>query len=128
MQFDAIIIPSQTIVPLGIALAHLALALFILFRRRFRNFAFPRLFILYLVLTSLWDVNLVFNSQQHLAARYFLPNFNAMQLSVYGLIVLGLFYWMFARSFLQLSWRSPGFWLFLIAIAGIFLAITAANW
>jgi len=97
--FDAIVLLGQAVVPVGIALTHLVLCLFVLFRRRRSNDALTRLFIAHLLLTAVWNVNLAVAVVGTMPAT--LPGFTWMQIALYGLIALGALYWTFARAFWQ---------------------------
>lgn len=117
MLFDLIVLPSHVIVPLGIALAHIALCLYVLFQRRL-NDATDCLFVSYLFLTILWDINLAvaLNNLPTL-----LPGLTWAQLASYGMIVLGMVYWAFARAFLQRSWTT--LWGWAIGVIGLVVAV-----
>jgi PAS domain S-box-containing protein len=123
MPFHLLLVPSQTIIPLGVALAHLVLISFVIYRRRFKNFAFPWLFNIYLLLTALWNLILILVVSNQIPLK--LPLLDWMGLGLYGLIGLGIFYGLFARSFLQLSWQSSAAWLFyLIGLGGLAVVIS----
>lgn len=128
MILESIILPSQAVVPLGVALAHLILALYIIYRRRFRSFVFPHLFIAYLFLTVLWNINLIIIVVNRVPMP--LPGLTWVQLVPYGLAVLGLIYWLFGWSFLQRSWKSPLAWIVgLIGLSSLGLAVSLdARW
>ena len=123
MLINSIALPSQAIIPLGIALAHIALCLYVLFRRQLDD-TINQLFIAYLLLTILFNINLVV-----IIARVstLLPGFGVTQIVPYWLIILGLVYWAFARAFLQRSWLSP--WGWGLALAGLAAAFSLdAGW
>ena len=121
MSFDTLILPSQAVVPLLVALGHLIVALGIVFRRRFRSNVFPHIFVAYLVLTILWDVNLVIVVLDRTLEP--MPNSTWLQFVTYGLVGLGMLFWVFARAFLGLSWSSP--WARMFRVIGlVILAIT----
>ena len=104
-------------VPLEIALAHLVLCLYILLRRWLDDTT-GRLFVAYLFMTALWNVNLAAIAN---GVTPIDPGLTWTQLAYYGLIVLGIAYWTFARAFLQRSWISPVGWA--IGIAGLVVAV-----
>ncbi|MBN1220759.1 MAG: PAS domain-containing protein [Anaerolineae bacterium] len=114
---ESILLSSQTATPFGITLVYLILCLYLFWRRKF-NDILGRLFGLYLFLGILWNVNLI-------AAVINIPlatNLSWVQLASYGLVVLGLVYWVFARVFLQ----RPGlaWWGWLIGIVGLAVMIS----
>jgi len=117
--FDAVVLLGQAVVPVGIALAHLALCVYVLFRRRRAQDTLTRLFIAYLLLVAIWNVNLIVIVVGHVPAP--IPGFTWMQFALYGLIVLGVLYWAFARAFLQRPWAAP--WGWAIGLAGLALAV-----
>ena len=119
MPFDAVVLLGQAVVPAGIALAHLALCLFVLFRRRHSNDTLTRLFIAYLLSSAIWNVDLVLIAVGDVPVP--LPGLTWRQLALYGLIVLGTLYWAFARAFLQQSWTAP--WGWGTALAGLALTV-----
>lgn len=121
-MLNSIVLPSQAVVPLGVAIAHLALIFFIIYRRRFRSYVFPHIFVAYLLLTFFWNINLVI-VVNNFPTRW--PGLSWTQLAPYGLGLLGLLYWMFARAFLQTSWKSPWTWLLgITGLAGLALAVS----
>jgi PAS domain S-box-containing protein len=115
---DPVTLPAQSIVPLEVAMAHLALCLFIILRR-WLNDTTGRLFVAYLFLTAVWDIILVIVADQ---IPGLLPGLNWAQLACYILIVLGALYWTFARAFLQQAWVSPWGWAF--GAIGLIVAFT----
>jgi len=117
--FDAVLLMGQALVPVCIALAHLALDLFVLFRRRLGGDALPRLFLAYLLLTSVWNVGLVLAIVDDVPAV--LPGLTWTQLTFYGLILLGVLYWSLTRAFLQRTCVAP--WAWGIGLAGLCLAV-----
>jgi len=100
-------------VPLEVALAHLVLCLYILLRRWLDNTT-GRLFVAYLFLTAIWNVNLVAVAND---VPPLVPGITWTRLACYSFIVLGIVYWTFARAFLQRSWKLPEGWA--IGIAGL---------
>jgi PAS domain S-box-containing protein len=121
MSFDTLILPSQAVVPLLVALGHLTVALIIVFRRRFRSNVFPHIFVAYLVLTILWDVNLVIVVLDRTLEP--MRNSTWLQFVTYGLVGLGMLFWVFDRAFLGSSWSSP--WARVFRVIGlVILAIT----
>jgi adenylate cyclase len=118
--FDAIVLLGQAVIPVGIALIHLVLCLFVLFRRRRSNDALTRLFIAHLLLTAVWNVNLAVAVVGTVPAP--LPALTWMQIALFGLIALGVLYWTFARAFLQQPRTAP--WGWGIGLVGLTLAIS----
>ncbi len=108
MNFETVVLPSQAIFPLGIAVTYVALCLFVLATRK-PDTATDRLLVVYLLLTALWNINLViaFNLSDVFP---FLPGLTWMHLLAYGLILLGVVYWTFARAFLHYDWKITGTW------------------
>jgi hypothetical protein len=122
-SFDPVPLLGQAMVPLEVALAHLVLCLYILLRRWLDDTT-GRLFVAYLFLTALWNVNLaaVANDVPPLV-----PGITWTRLACYALIVLGVVYWTFARAFLQRSWISPEGWA--IGMAGlVVVTVLDAGW
>jgi PAS domain S-box-containing protein len=118
-------LPGQAAVALGIALVHAALGLYVVFRCRFGSDALTRFFIVYLLLTTLWDINLAVSVADDVPAS--LPGLNWSQLLPYGLIVLGLLYWAFARVFLQRARKAS--WGWLVGLVGLVLLVSLdARW
>lgn len=116
-------LPSQAIFPVGIAIAYLALGLFMLSSRRPET-PLDRLFLAYLFLTVVWMLDLVLVISQFTTL---LPNFTWTDLAPYGLIIMGVVYWTFARAFLHHTWQSVGAWV----VGGVGLVLTAllqAGW
>ncbi|MFN8457581.1 MAG: adenylate/guanylate cyclase domain-containing protein, partial [Anaerolineae bacterium] len=109
MNFDPTILPSQAIFPLGITITYVALCLFVLTTRK-PDTPTDRLLVVYLLLTALWNINLVvaFNFSEVFP---FLPGLTWMHLLAYGLVLLGLVFWTFARSFLHYDWKTVGTWI-----------------
>jgi len=105
-------------VPLENALAHLVLCLYIVLRRWLDDTT-GRLFVAYLFLTALWNLNLAALAN-NLAAPT--PALTWTQLASYGLILLGLVYWTFARAFLHRPWISPQSWA--IGLVGLLIAMS----
>lgn len=118
MIFDSMSIPSQAIIPLGIALFHIALFLYIVFRRKL-NDPLDYFFGSYLLLTTLWDVNLLVVISH---IKTWLPYEVWVQLIPYGLLILGIVYWAFARTFLQQKWKVV--WGWSIGLVGLLLAVS----
>ena len=120
MPFDAVVLLGQAVVPVGIALTHLALCLFVLFRRSHSTDTLTRLFVAYLLLTAVWNVDLVLVVVGDVPVP--LPGFTWGHFALYGLIALGTLYWAFARAFLQQPWNAPWGW----GIGLVGLALTVA--
>jgi PAS domain S-box-containing protein len=117
------VLPSQAIFPLGIAVAYLALCLYILSSRK-PDSPVDRFFLAYLFLTALWNVDLViiFNNPSPP-----LPGFSWVKLIPYTLLILGVIYWTFARAFLQNLWKTV--WAWGVGLAGLILvAVIDAGW
>ena len=112
------LLPSQAIVPLGIALVYLVLCLYLLLRRKLDD-TIGGFFAAFLFLSTLWNVNLV-------AAAINVPGMPPFlswpQLASYGLIILGMVYWAFARAFLQRS--GVALWSWAIGVVGLALVIS----
>ena len=117
MPFDFRVFPNQAIFPLGIALAYLALCLYVLSWRRPET-VIDRLFLAYLLLTTLWDLNLVVAVNN---VPLLFPGLSWVRVASYGLIILGLVYWMFARAFLHQPWLSRGG--LMVGVVGLLLAL-----
>jgi adenylate cyclase len=117
VSLNSIVLPGQTIIPLGIAVAHIALCLYVLFRRQLDD-AINRLFIAYLLVTILWNINLIIVVAN---VATLLPAIGWLQLVPYGLIGLGLVYWTFARAFLHLTWWVK--WVWLLGFVGLLIVI-----
>ena len=109
---------------LEVALAHLVLCLYILLRRWLDDTT-GRLFVAYLFLTALWDVNLAAIANDDVPAL--VAGFTWTQLACYGLIMLGIVYWTFSRAFLQRPWILPESWA--IGVAGlVMVTFLAMGW
>ena len=117
MLLNPIGLPGEAVIPLGIAVAHIALCLYVLLRRQLDD-TINRLFIAYLLLTILWDINLVIVVAN---VSTLLPNFSWMQAVPYGLLILALVYWAFARAFLHLSWSVK--WGWILGLLGLLVLI-----
>ncbi len=118
MLFDSLVLLSPAIAPLGIALAHIALCLYVLFRRQLDD-TINRLFIAYLLLTILWNINSVIIVAE---VSTLLPVLSWTQLTPYGLVILGIVYWTFARIFLQRGGDAK--WGWVLGTAGLIVAIS----
>jgi adenylate cyclase len=112
---DTFSLPAEAVIPFAGATAHLLLCLYILLRRRLIDTT-GRLLVAYLLLTALWNINLVVMATDLPALT---PNLGWSQLVSYGLIVLGMVYWAFARAFLQRAWIATWGW----AIGSVVLAL-----
>ena len=119
MLSDAVVVLGQAVVPVSIALIHLALCLYVLFQRRLSGDTLPRLFIAYLLLAAVWNANLGVLVVSDLPDP--LPGISWTQLARYELIVLGVLYWIFARAFLQQLWVAP--WGWGLGFVGLVLAV-----
>lgn len=123
MLSDPMMLSSQAIFPVGIAIAYLALGLFMLSSRR-PDTPLDRLFLAYLFLTVVWMLDLVLIISQVVSP---LSGFSWADLAPYILVLLGVTYWTFARAFLHPTWQSPWGW----AMGALGLALTAtfqADW
>jgi len=118
MLFESVKLPSQAIVPLGVALAHLALALFVIFNRRHNRDVVARLFLAYLLVTTLWNLDLVVIVANVLTSL----SLSWAQFIPYGFILLGVLYWAFSRAFLQQAWTT--WWGWLIGLVGLALVLS----
>lgn len=118
MLFDSPVLSSPAIVPLGIALAHVALCLYVLFRRQLDD-TINRLFIAYLLSTTLWNINLVIVIAD---VSTLASGFNWSRLIPYGLIIMGVVYWAFTRIFLQRAGSSK--WGWILALVGMVAAVS----
>ncbi|MCB9107286.1 MAG: PAS domain-containing protein [Anaerolineales bacterium] len=105
MQFNSIILPSQVVVPFGVALAHLILTIYVISSHEIHRDKAFGLFVAYLNLTILWNINLVVISVGHISNGTFL-----VRLAPYGLVVIAAIYWLFTRTFLQQSWPNRWVW------------------
>jgi adenylate cyclase len=114
---DRVVLTDQAVVPVGTALAHLVLCLYVILRRSRSHDAISRLFIAYLFLTALWNGILALTTIDAIPVP--LPGLTWAQLVPYGLIILGVLYWTFARAGLQRSWVTP--WGWVIGLIGLAL-------
>jgi PAS domain S-box-containing protein len=114
---DSFIVSGQAIFPVGIALVYGALCLYVLASRKPDN-AVDRVLVIYLLLTVLWNVDLVivYNFYDQIVL---LPGLNWVHLISILLIALGVVYWTFARSFLGFGWRTT--WGWVIGLIGLVL-------
>lgn len=108
MQFNSILLPSQAMVPVGVAVAHLILILYIVSRRQIKHDEAYRFFLAYLGVVILWNLNLV-------AAFLATPTGDAtsidwVKLTPYGLVGLALLFWAFIRTFFQQALPSLWVW------------------
>ncbi|HXW01439.1 MAG TPA: hypothetical protein VEC93_23715, partial [Anaerolineae bacterium] len=117
MLSDPIVLPSQAIFPLGIAVAYLALGLYLLSSRK-PDSVTDRLFLFYLFLTTLWNLNLV---AVFYNAPDLLPGLGWAQFASYILIILGVIYWTFTHAFLQHAWKAV--WAWVAGLVGLVLVI-----
>ena len=106
MSLDSVPSSAQAIVPLEIALVTLVLCLYV-FLRRWLDDTTSRLFVIYLTLTALWNINLAVVAKDLPGPA---PGLSWAQLASYGLIVLAIVYWTFARAFLQRAWITTWGW------------------
>lgn len=120
MQFNSIILPSQVVVPFGVALAHLILTIYVISSHEINRDKVFGLFVAYLGLTILWNINLVVISLGSVLAGTFL-----VRLAPFGLVIIAAIYWLFIRTFLQQSW--PERWVWAIPAAVLLLAIGFNN-
>jgi adenylate cyclase len=106
----------QTVVPFAASLAYLALALYFLAKKKGLHENTDRLLALYLLLSIIWS------SGQILAYSGIpesVPAFRWNQTILYGLVVLSVTFWAFARSFLQKEGRMPVGWLASLAVLAL---------
>ncbi len=120
MVFDVLVLPNQAVLPLDIALIHLVLCLYVVIRRRRDHDTSSRFFIAYLFLAALWNINRAIVAVGNVPMG--LPGLTWTQLVSYGLILLGVTYWVFVRVSLQRSWTAP--WGWLIGLVGLALAVS----
>ncbi|MFB0536995.1 MAG: adenylate/guanylate cyclase domain-containing protein [Anaerolineae bacterium] len=97
----------QIVMPFTVTLAYSALAIYFLVKRGLRE-NMDRLLTLYLLLVIIWGSGqvLVYSDIPEP-----LPAFRWEQIVVYGLVVLSVAFWAFARSFLQKEDWMPAGWL-----------------
>ncbi|MCB9077000.1 MAG: PAS domain-containing protein [Anaerolineaceae bacterium] len=115
MQFNSIILPSQVVVPLGVALAHLILTIYVISSYEINRDRVFGLFVAYLSSTILWNINLVVIAMGSVSAGPFL-----VHLAPYGLVGIAAIYWLFTRTFLQQPW--PERWVWAIPITVLLIA------
>ncbi|MCB0163419.1 MAG: PAS domain-containing protein [Anaerolineae bacterium] len=120
MQFNSIILPSQVVVPFGVALAHLILTVYVISSHEINRDKAFGLFVAYLSLTIFWNINLVVISLGSVPSGTFL-----VRLAPYGLVIIAAIYWLFTRTFLQQLW--PERWVWAIPGAMLLLAIGFDN-
>ncbi len=118
MSLNSIVLPGQAVIPIGIAVAHIVLCLYVLFRRQLDD-TINRLFLAYFLLIILWNINLIVVVAN---VSTLLPLISWSQLVPYGLIILGLVYWAFARAFLHLAWWVK--WAWILGPVGLLAAIS----
>ena len=102
----------QIVMPFTVTLAYSALAIYFLVKRGLRE-NMDRLLTLYLLLVIIWGSGqvLVYSDIPEP-----LPAFRWEQIVVYGLVVLSVAFWAFARSFLQKEDWMPAGWLVGLAV------------
>lgn len=81
--------------------------------------AIDRLFLLYLFLTTLWNVALMV-AVQNVPEPF--PGLTWAKLIAYSLVLLGVIYWSFSRAFLHLSWQA--IWGWLLGLIGLSTAVS----
>lgn len=97
----------QTVIPFTTTLAYAALAIYFLAKRGLHE-NMERLWTLYLLLAIIWGSGQVL---LHSGIPEPMPAFRWEQIAIYGLVILSVAFWAFARSFLQKeNWLSVG-WL-----------------
>ncbi|MCB0190549.1 MAG: GAF domain-containing protein [Anaerolineae bacterium] len=119
MLFNSMILPSQAIVPVSVALAHFILMIYVFSRSEIKRDKLYSLFLAYLWATILWNINLVvvfFTDVENASG-----GFNWAKLAPYGLVGLSVLYWAFIRMFFQRLWPEPWVW----AIPGSVLLLAA---
>ena len=102
----------QTVIPFATTLAYSALTIYFLVKRGLQE-NIDRLLALYLLLAIIWS------SAQVLVYSGIpepVPVFRWVQIVIYGLVVLSVAFWTFARSFLQKEDRMPAGWLVGLAV------------
>jgi len=102
----------QIVMPFTVTLAYSALAIYFLVKRGLRE-NMDRLLTLYLLLVIIWGSGqvLVYSDIPEP-----LPAFRWEQIVVYGLVVLSVAFWAFARGFLQKEDWMPAGWLVGLAV------------
>ncbi len=119
MLLESLILPSQAMIPLGIALAHLALGLFLIFNQRHNSNILIHILIAYILITTLWNINLV------AIVGYVpmpIPGITWVNFMPHGFIILGVLYWAFGRAYLHKSWKAP--WGWAIGLVGFILIVS----
>ncbi|TEU17358.1 MAG: PAS domain-containing protein [Anaerolineales bacterium] len=102
----------QTVIPFATTLAYSALTIYILVKKRlYENM--DRLLALYLLLAIIWGSGQVLI---YSGIPESVPAFHWDQIVIYGLVVLSVAFWAFARSFLQKEDWMPVGWLVGLAV------------
>jgi PAS domain S-box-containing protein len=112
------IISNQDLLPLGVALFHAALSLYVWIRHRPVD-SLHRLFITYLCLSALWN-GAQFLFADNALILWYDPIW--LRFTSYGLVVLGVVYWALARAYLQLPWHTP--WGWVVGLVGLVTTIS----
>ena len=95
----------QTVIPFTTTLAYAALAIYFLVKRGLHE-NMDRLLALYLLLAIVWSSGQVL---VYSGIPEAIPTFRWDQIGIYGLLLLSVAFWAFARSFLQKEdWRPAG--------------------
>jgi PAS domain S-box-containing protein len=102
----------QIVIPFTVTLAYSALAIYFLVKRGLRE-NMDRLLALYLLLAIIWGSGQVL---VYSGIPEPVPAFRWNQIVVYGLVVLSVAFWAFARSFLQEEDGMPTGWLVGLAV------------
>ncbi|MCB0209913.1 MAG: GAF domain-containing protein [Anaerolineae bacterium] len=119
MLFNSMILPSQAIVPVSVALAHFILIIYVFSRSEIKRDKLYSLFLAYLWATILWNINLIvvfFTNIEDAPG-----GLNWVKVAPYGLVGLSVLYWAFIRMFFQRLW--PEWWVWVIPGTVLLLAI-----
>ncbi|NIO72026.1 MAG: hypothetical protein GTN71_24120, partial [Anaerolineae bacterium] len=102
----------QTVIPFATTLAYSALTIYFLVKRGLQE-NIDRLLALYLLLAIIWSSGQVL---VYSGIPEPVPVFRWDQIVIYGLVVLSVAFWAFARSFLQKEDGMPTGWLVGLAV------------
>ena len=102
----------QTVIPFATTLAYSALTIYFLVKRGLQEHI-DRLLALYLLLAIIWSSGQVL---VYSGIPEPVPVFRWVQIVIYGLVVLSVAFWAFARSFLQKEDGMPAGWLVGLAV------------
>ncbi len=116
MSFNVIGL-DQAIFPLVIAISYIVFSIYVLIWHKAKS-AIGRSFIAYALVTISWSFGLLAAVND---APILWPEVTWARLMGYSLIVLGVGYWIFVRTFLQKARRV--IWLLLLGVAGLALVV-----